>query len=78
METQAALIANQLVHIERMLKEAADMGALWTIVLGHYPVVSAGSNGDVEELMTYLVPLMDAYAVDAYICGHDHMSEHLQ
>lgn len=27
--------------------------------------------------MTYLQPLLEQYGVDAYLCGHDHISEWL-
>jgi len=36
-----------------------------------------GDEGDVSELKNYLVPLLDKYNVHAYICGHDHVGEHL-
>lgn len=50
----------------------------WLFVAGHYPVFSVGTNGDTDELQTYLQPLLERYKVDAYFSGHDHMSEHLQ
>jgi hypothetical protein len=37
-----------------------------------------GTNGDVPELETYLLPLLEKYKVHAYICGHDHTAEHLR
>jgi len=40
--------------------------------------ICAGSNGDVAELQTYLLPLLAKYKVHTYICGHDHIGEHLQ
>ena len=45
---------------------------------GHYNVFSKADKGDNDELITYLVPLMEHYGVHAYICGHDHINEHLQ
>ena len=61
-----------------MLEEATAMAAQWIVVVGHYPVFSAASNGDNEEMQMYLQPLLEEYNVDAYLCGHDHTSEHLQ
>ena len=78
LDTQSARINNQLGHIRGYLEEAKDMGAQWIIVVGHYPIYSAGSNGGAPELEEYLEPLMEEYGVDAYICGHDHTSEHLR
>lgn len=50
----------------------------WLIVVGHYPIFSRGEHGDISELKEYLLPLLIKYKVNAYICGHDHISEHLQ
>ena len=36
-----------------------------------------GDHGDISELVEYLDPLLHEYGVDAYYCGHDHISEHL-
>lgn len=36
-----------------------------------------GDDGDISELISYLLPLLDKYNVHAYICGHDHVGEHL-
>jgi 3',5'-cyclic AMP phosphodiesterase CpdA len=76
---QAVLIADQLVRIEAALANATDSAAppTWLLVVGHYPVFSPGSHGDTDELQTYLLPLLEQYKVDAYFCGHDHLSAHL-
>lgn len=37
----------------------------------------SGDDGDISELKSYLLPLLDKYNVHAYICGHDHVGEHL-
>jgi 3',5'-cyclic AMP phosphodiesterase CpdA len=78
-ETQAALIADQLLHIEAALANATSSAnpPTWLFVVGHYPVFSPGSHGDTDELLLYLQPLLEQYRVDAYICGHDHLSAHL-
>lgn len=72
-------INNQLYYIEKYLIDATttDNFATWTIVVGHYPIYSAGDHGDIYELKKYLLPLLEKYEVHAYICGHDHISEHL-
>lgn len=75
---QALLINNQLKYIETQLKQAAVEQPTWLIVVGHYPVYSAGEHGDNAELKAYLQPLLEKYNVDAYFCGHDHISEHLE
>ncbi|RYH02094.1 hypothetical protein EON65_47975 [archaeon] len=74
---QAGRIEDQLSHIVAALEEAKADPPTWLLVAGHYPVFSAGSNGDAKELQQYLLPLLQEYHVHAYICGHDHISEHL-
>ena len=76
-ELQLARIKNQLFFIEDMLQEAARDPPTWLLVVGHYPVFSRGQHGDTDELVQYLQPLLVQYGVQAYICGHDHISEHL-
>eukprot|EP01038_Epipyxis_sp_PR26KG_P010220 gene10220-13750_t len=78
---QADRIINQLINIEQMLREAwiSDNNPVTCLlVAGHYPVFSSGEHGDISELNTYLLPLLEKYNVTAYLSGHDHISEHLQ
>jgi len=49
----------------------------WLIVVGHFPVYSAGENGPTPLLVSRLLPLMEAAGVALYICGHDHQLEHI-
>ena len=81
-DVQAARIADQLARLEAALEAAKDSVGTplhsWVIVVGHYPVFSPGSHGDTSELNTYLQPLLEQYGVDAYVCGHDHLSAHLR
>ena len=74
-DQQIALIQQQLVHIEKMLSDAVRNRPTWLLVVGHYEVFSAGDHGDMSEMKQYLLPLLQKYDVDAYICGHDHISE---
>ena len=50
----------------------------WLIVVGHYPVYSSGEHGNTADLDTNLKPMLQQYAVDMYLCGHDHTLQHLQ
>ena len=74
-DQQIALINQQLVHIDQMLSDAVSNRPTWVLVVGHYEVFSAGDHGDMSEMKQYLLPLLQKYDVDAYICGHDHISE---
>lgn len=60
------------------LKEVlANKTEKWVIVTGHHTLFSASPHhGDTEELKTMLKPLLERYAIDFYICGHDHNFEH--
>ena len=60
-----------------MLSEAVALSPQWLVVVGHYPVYSRGEHGDISELKVYLLPLLQKYAVDVYLCGHDHIAKHL-
>ena len=77
-EMQASRISNQVTHIRRMLQEAQQSNPTWLVMAGHYPVYSSGEHGDIQELLTYLLPLIREFNVDAYIAGHDHISQHLR
>lgn len=47
-------------------------------VAGHYPVFSGGEHGNTPELQDQVLPLLERYKVDAYLCGHDHTLQHLE
>ena len=49
----------------------------WLIVVGHFPVYSAGENGPTPLLVSRLLPLMEAAGVALYLCGHDHQLAHI-
>lgn len=64
----------QLAWLEQAL---ASSTATWKIVIGHHPVVSGGSHGNNPALGKKLQPLFQRYGVAAYICGHDHVLQHV-
>lgn len=68
----------QYAWLEATLQASVGRRSGWRIVVGHYPVFSAGEHGDTPELVAELLPVLERYAVDAYICGHDHTMQHLQ
>lgn len=66
----------QLTWIRQALSASQ---AKWKFVIGHHPVYSASpDHGNTPELIGSLKPLLDQYAVNAYICGHDHDLQHLR
>jgi tartrate-resistant acid phosphatase type 5 len=51
----------------------------WTIVVGHHPIYSGGGEHfNTPELVTGLMPMLNKYKVQAYICGHEHNLQHLK
>ena len=78
-DTQAARIYAQLSVLYEIFQDTLTRPRpTWLLVAGHYPVYSQGEKGDNDELISYLLPFMQHYGVHAYLCGHDHINEHLQ
>jgi tartrate-resistant acid phosphatase type 5 len=69
----AALQDAQSAWLKAQL-EASTATHLW--VGGHYPVYSAGSHGPTPALISDVLPLLKAHGAH-YVCGHDHMLEHI-
>ncbi|KAK7320204.1 hypothetical protein RJT34_04940 [Clitoria ternatea] len=67
-------LSNLLKDLEIALE---DSTAKWKIVVGHHPVRSIGHHGDTQELITQLLPILEANNVDMYVNGHDHCLEHI-
>jgi tartrate-resistant acid phosphatase type 5 len=64
-----------LMWVEEVL---ANSTADWLIVVGHYPVFSGGEHGNTQWMIDNILPLLQKYNVDIYLCGHDHTLQHLQ
>jgi hypothetical protein len=47
----------------------------WKFVFFHHPAYSSGEHGNTPEVHDNLVPLFEAYGVDAVFVGHDHHYE---
>uniref|UniRef100_A0A5B6ZBY4 Purple acid phosphatase n=1 Tax=Davidia involucrata TaxID=16924 RepID=A0A5B6ZBY4_DAVIN len=67
-------LSNILKDVDLALREST---AKWKIVVGHHTIRSAGHHGDTTELVTQLLPILQANNVDLYINGHDHCLEHI-
>jgi 3',5'-cyclic AMP phosphodiesterase CpdA len=77
-EQQQARIENQISHLHILFRDITQHNLTWLLVAGHYPIFSRGEHGDMSELIGNLLPLLIQYNVSLYLCGHDHISEHLQ
>lgn len=66
----------QLRWLESTLKQS---NARWNIVVGHHPIFSSSPcHGDTEELIQTVLPILEKYRVQVYLCGHDHNLQHLK
>lgn len=50
----------------------------WKIVVGHHPLRSGGHHGGSPALATDIEPLLASHGVQAYLCGHDHVLQHIR
>lgn len=64
----------QLLWLREELKKST---AKWKVVYGHYQVYSA-VRGDNDELIKRLLPILQENHVDVYLCGHEHLFQHLK
>eukprot|EP01041_Mallomonas_annulata_P000627 gene627-1214_t len=78
--TEAQQSARRTAQLECMESYLAQSEASYLIVAGHYPIFSTGKNspGDMTSMVEAVYPLLEKYNVDMYLCGHDHILEHLE
>ena len=51
----------------------------WTMVVGHHAIYAAApKHGDTKELVDQVLPILKKHKVPVYICGHDHVLQHLK
>ncbi|XP_066912316.1 tartrate-resistant acid phosphatase type 5-like [Clytia hemisphaerica] len=70
------LAEEQWAWLETELKASSDFDYL--LVGGHFPVWSIAEHGPTSQLVERLKPLLEKYAVSAYINGHDHNLQHIK
>jgi hypothetical protein len=64
----------QLLWLRDELKKSTSK---WKVVYGHYQVYSA-VRGDNDDLIKRLLPILEENRVDLYLCGHEHLFQHLK
>jgi acid phosphatase len=64
----------QLAWLDQQLARST---ARWKIVIGHHPIRSGGRHGGSAQLAQALEPMLKRYGVQAYVCGHDHVLQHV-
>lgn len=52
--------------------------AQWKLVAGHHHVYSGGKRDTNADLEPFLVPRLERHGVAAYICGHEHVLQHIR
>ncbi len=66
----------QVAWLDSVLSQATER---WTIVLGHHPIYSVGTDhGGQPELQQQIQPLLAKYKVPLYMDGHSHTLQHLR
>lgn len=69
-------VTKQLLWVDSVLTVSQSP---WTIVLGHHPIYSAApGHSDTKELINQVLPILTRHHVQLYICGHDHVLQHLK
>ena len=71
-------LAKKPEQLEWLEDELGASRAPWKIVYAHHPLYSAGWHGASQRRRDLLLPLLDRYAVQVYISGHEHDIQHLE
>ncbi len=67
--------ARQTHWLDSILSASKDR---WVIVVGHHPIYSAApKHGDTPEMISEILPVLERHHVPVYICGHDHVMQHI-
>jgi hypothetical protein len=64
----------QRLWLDRELKAST---ARWKVVYGHFQIYSA-LRGDHAILIRDLLPVLESNKADAYLCGHEHIFQHIK
>ena len=65
-------------QLDWLCRTLAGSAARWKVVVGHHAVLSGSPfHGGSEELDRAVAPLLEAYGVQLYLCGHEHDLQHL-
>jgi tartrate-resistant acid phosphatase type 5 len=73
-------VLGQNIHIQLHWIDSvlASSHAIWKIVVGHHPIYSSvGNHGNTKELINDVLPLLQKYGVQIYLCGHEHFLQYL-
>ena len=58
--------------------ELANSEADFIVVAGHHPIFSISTHGPTKILVDELLPILEKYNVNFYVCGHDHQLQFLK
>jgi tartrate-resistant acid phosphatase type 5 len=72
---RAPAYEEQLEWLERAL---AASSAPWKVVYGHHPIFSTGPDGNTDEMVEEVLPVLKRHQADVYLAGHEHVMEYLK
>ncbi len=64
----------QKIWLDEELRKST---ARWKVVYGHFQIYSA-VRGDNKSLIANLLPILKKHKVDMYVCGHEHLIQHMK
>jgi tartrate-resistant acid phosphatase type 5 len=70
--------AEYFEFVKLKIKKASQSEYKYIMVVGHFPVWSIAEHGPTRCLVEKLRPLIHAYQVSVYFCGHEHDMEHIR
>ena len=64
-------------QLQWLRDELAASTSSWRVVYGHFHIYSA-LRGDNQALIANLLPILKEHKVHLYLCGHEHLFQHLK
>ena len=64
-------------QLQWLREELAASTSRWRVVYGHFQMYSA-LRGDNQALISRVLPILQEHRVHMYLCGHEHLFQHLR
>ena len=71
---------NMEKQLKWLEKELSNEREDWVVVVGHHPIYASTGKDECErtDLQKRLLPILEKYNVNMYICGHIHNFQHIR
>ena len=71
---------NMEKQLKWLEKELSNEREDWVVVVGHHPIYASTDKDECErtDLQKRLLPILEKYNVNMYICGHIHNFQHIR